>query len=125
MPHPALAPTLPLSSGAQAQTAKLPIGPLIAATVKKYLEDLAMGLTNTFLVFLFVIYLLERPRKTSIIKGTYAEQIEKRIKQYLLTKVRARPKDAPRAPPGGARAATSRGRELTCARTGAFPTRPC
>ena len=57
-----------------------------------------MGLTNTFLVFLFVIYLLERPRKTSIIKGTYAEQIEKRIKQYLLTKVRARPKDAPRAP---------------------------
>eukprot|EP00793_Prasinoderma_coloniale_P001261 PRCOL_00005033-RA len=70
----------------KAQTAKLPIGPLIAATVKKYLEDLAMGLTNTFLVFLFVIYLLERPRKTSIIKGTYAEQIEKRIKQYLLTK---------------------------------------
>ena len=69
------------------QTAKLPIGPLIANTVKKYLEDLAMGLTNMFLVFLFVIYLLERPRRSApLLKGTYMEQIERRIKKYLLMK---------------------------------------
>lgn len=41
--------------------ARMPIGSLVASTTKKFLAASADGLTNSFLVILFVVYLMEKP----------------------------------------------------------------
>ena len=40
---------------------RMPIGSLVASTTKKFLAASADGLTNSFLVILFVVYLMEKP----------------------------------------------------------------